>query len=577
MFKLFFLFFFISSTLFQLYAIEREAVLKRIHAHLVVQDFAAACQEAQQGLAYFPNDKLFYEASIKALAHVGDEKGMCEAWNRYANFFPNEAWSNHELHEQMAWAVVCKGAESPVPLIRLYALLGSFFSNDAKGIPLIKRYLHDKNAQIRSAAVQLTSHLRDALLCDEILSLLSEEKNRKVRLGIMKAIGKMKIQEGNALLFSIIADHQTTAEEKAAATAGVLSLFEKIDRQEILTLTSSNRAGLRLLACEAVSHLRSQRDADQMILLASDNNSEVRAAALHSLGLLAFSMDKQPLIQLARAKTQDRSPEVAITAAWLLTIVDPMSSREAFMPLVQHSKRDVRLHAAAAIAATGRYGVALAKDLFKTSQDPFFKMNLAVGLIYQQVHTLEACRSLDTGLINEPGRWMWKEEGPFRVLAPSNVRQEDEIPNAPEAINQLTRLEILNMLAVMRYPGSEAAIRGFLQQHKWGIAGLASALLLMEGDETSLNLIQGLLNDPDARIRMQAALTLSLWGGKEEAIAQLESGYPAADRETKERILEGLGKIGSRRSIPFLIQKLQESQQSLRLIAASSLLQCLYH
>lgn len=561
----------------QLRAAEQDAVLKRIHANIVVQDFAGACQEAQRGLSYFPNDKLLYEAAIKALAHAGDEKGMWDAWNRYSKLFPKEALDNNEIHEQMAWGILWKGAESPLPLIRLFALLGSFFSNDAKSIPLLKRYIQDKNAQIRSAAVQLTSHMRDAQLCDEILALLYQEKDWKVRLGIMKAIGKMKIREGHSLLFSIVADGQTTAEEKAAATAGLLYLFEEIDRKEIEALASSNRAGLRLLACEAVSHLRSQRDADQMMLLASDNNSEVRAAALHSLGLLDFPADKQPLIQLARAKIQDRSPEVATTAAWLLTILDPKSGNEAFMPLVQHSKRDVRLQAAAAIASTGKYGVPLAKALFKTCHDQFFKMNLAIGLIHQQTDTFAACQALDQGLTMEAGRWMWKEEGPFRVLAPSNVKQDDEIPNTPEAINQLTRLEILNILAVMRYPGAEAAIRGFLQQHKWGIAGLASALLLMEGDETSLNLIQGLLNDPDPRIRMQAALTLSLWGGKEEAIAHLEAGYLAADRETKEKILEGLGKIGSRASIPFLLQKLQESQQSLRLIAASSLLQCLYH
>lgn len=577
MFKILFFQLLFCLTTSHIGAVERDAFLKRIHANSIVQDFAAACQEAQQGLYYFPGDKLLSEAHVKALAHAGDEKGMWDAWNQYALLFPKEAFDNYEVHELMAWGVIWKGADSPLPLIRLLALLGAFFSNDAKSIPLLKRYCQDKNAQIRSAAVQLISHMRDAQLCDEMLALLYYEKDWKVRLGIMKAIGKMKICEGRQLLFAKIADNHSTAEEKAAATEGLLYLFEKIDRQEIVTLVHSNRAGLRLLACEVVSHLRSQRDADQMILLASDNHSDVRAAALHTLGLLEFPADKQPLIQLARDKVQDRSPEVAITAAWLLTLLDPNSSKEVFMPLVQHSKRDVRLLAAAAIAATGKHGIPLAKDLFRSSQDQFFKMNLAVGLIYQQTDAFAACQALDDGLTAEQGRWMWKEEGQFRVLAPSDVKQDDDIPNAPEAINQMTRLEILNMLAVMKYPGAESAIRGFLQQHKWGIAGLASAVLLMEGDETSLNLIQGLLNDPDARIRMQAALTLSLWGGKEEAITFLESGYSSADRETKEKILEGLGKIGSRTSIPFLLQKLQESQQSLRLIAASSLLQCLYH
>lgn len=557
--------------------VQAHAFLKRIYAYIAIQDFAAASEEAQRGLSYFPTDKLLLEASIRASAHRGDEKGMWDAWNAYRSRYPEESHGQDELQELMAWAAIWKGADSPQPLIRLYALLGAFFSNDAKSLPVLKRFCRDKNTQLRCAAVKLIGHMRDAQLCDEVLSLVYNEKDWKVRLGALNALGEMKIQEGRSLLLAKIADNQATAEEKSAAIEGLIELLETIDRPEIEALVYSNRASLRLLACEVIRHLRSQRDVDLLMLLASDNHSDVRAIALHTLGLLEFSEDRNSLITLARNKLYDRSPEVAVTAAWLLTLADSKSSHEAFMPLVQHPKREVRLQAAAAIAATGKYGISLTKDLFKMSNDSFFKMNLALGLIYQQTDTFAACQALDFGLNAETGRWMWKEDGLFRILAPSTVKQEDEIANAPEAINQLTRLEILNLLAVMKYPGAEKAIRGFLQQHKWGIAGMASALLLMEGDDVSLNIVQGILEDPDPRIRMQAALTLALWGGKEEAMIYLEAGYATADRETKERIIEGLGRIGSRKSIPFLLQRLQESQQSLRLIAASSLLQCLYH
>lgn len=563
-----------------------EQFLKRAHANLIIKDFVAASQEAKLGLEFYPNERCLNEMHIKTLAQAGDEKGLWDAWNQYVHLFPKVALTDQELHEVMAWGVIWKASESPLPLIRLCALLGAFFSNDAKSTPVLVRFCHDKNSLIRKAAVQLISNMRDAPLCDQILQLLSKEKNYKVRLEIIRAIGKMKIRRGHTALLATIANDQVSAEEKAAAIEAILILLEKVERQEIVSLVSSNRAGLRLLACQVVCHLHCQRDQDQMIRLASDNNSQVRAAALYALGVLVPDQNgltstqqaEFPLVELACSKLQDPSPEVAIIAAWLLTRIAPQSCREAFMPLVKHSNRDIRLKAAAAIAASGKYGVKLALELFHESQDDiFFKMNLAVGLIYQQTETIAACQTLHHGFTAEAGRWMWKEDGPFRILAPSTVKQEDEMPNAPESINQLTRLEILNMLAVMKYPGAEAAIRGFLQQHKWGITGLASVLLLMEGDGTSLDLVQGLLNDLDARIRLQAALTLSLWGGEKEAIAVLESGYASADRDTKEKILEGLGRIGSHTSIPFLLQRLQEPQQMLRLIAASSLLQCLYH
>lgn len=558
-----------------LFSIEQDVVgyLKRISAHLVISDYASASQEAKHALQRFPSDKTLLAAQIKTQAHAGHEKEMWGAWNQYASLYPEDARANQDLHEAMAWGIICKASDSPLPMIRICALLGAFFGNDAKSIVLLKRFCNDKSILIRNAAIQLSSEMRDAQLCDEILLLLKSENIRKIRLEVIKAAGKMKIRAAQPTLIALIANDQTSAEEKAAAVASLFHLFDTIERKEILALTKSDRAGLRFLACQVIGHLRSNRDEDLLFLLASDNHSDVRTAALYALGLLRTPA----AARIAREKLKDPSPEAAITAAWLSTILEAESSKEAFMPLVRHPKRSIRLLASAAIAATGKNGIPLALELFHTSQDPFFKMNLAIGLIHQQTETFAACLALHEGLSANLGRWMWKEENAFRVLSPSDVKQDESISNAPEAIDQLTRLEILNILSVMKYSKAEVAIRGFLQQHKWGITGLASALLLMEGDESSMDLVLGLLKDQDPKIQLQAALTVALWGGREEAIALLESYYSSSDRETKEKILEGFGKVGSRASIPFLLDKLQESQQILRLIAASALLQCLYH
>ncbi|MBA3239413.1 MAG: HEAT repeat domain-containing protein [Parachlamydiaceae bacterium] len=564
-------FFLVFSTLF---STEQDVAgfLNRISAHLVISDYASASQETEHALKFFPSEKTVLAAQIKTFAHSGNEKGMWDAWNHYVNEFPEESQSNQDLQEVMAWGIIWKASYSPLPMIRLCSLLGAFFGNDAKSIVLLKRFCKDKSIPIRNAAVQLSSEMRDAQLCDEILLLLKSENIRKVRLEVIKAAGKMKIRAAQPTLLAIVGNDQTSAEEKAAAIASLFLLFETIERPEILALSKSDRAGLRLLACQVVGHLRSSRDEDLMKILASDNNSEVRTAAMYSLGLL-----RAEATQLARKRLNDPYPEAAVTAAWLLTLNEPESARETFMPLVRNPKRSIRLLASAAIAATGKKGISLAQELFHSSHDPFFKMNLALGLIHQQTETYAACLALQEGLSANLGRWMWKEENSFRVLSPSDVKQDDSISNAPEAIDQLVRLEILNILAVMKYPGAEVALRGFLQQHKWGVTGLASALLLMEGDDSSMDLVLGLLEDQDPKIQMQAALTVALWGGREEAISLLQTNYSTADRETKEKILEGLGKVGSRSSIPFLLDKLQEQQQILRLIAASSLLQCLYH
>jgi len=172
---------------------------------------------------------------------------------------------------------------------------------------------------------------------------------------------------------------------------------------------------------------------------------------------------------------------------------------------------------------------------------------------------------------------MWQQEGQFRTLAPSDLRYNQSIPNFPEVQNQLTRLEIHSVLAIMNFPDAEEAIRTFLKEHSWGVSGVAAVLLLEEGDEAALEIVRELLNDPDQQVRIQAALVLALWGRDESAAETLQQAYPNADRQIKERILEGLGRIGAKDSLPFLVDRLSEPYQSLRIIAASAIVQCINH
>ncbi|MBA3603814.1 MAG: HEAT repeat domain-containing protein, partial [Parachlamydiaceae bacterium] len=304
------IFYLLVFTFAQIDCDSHEDYLKRIQAHFVIMDFDSACQEASQALSFFPCNQNLHGAYIKALSHTGDEKCLWKAWNQYKSLFPEIALANQELQEIMAWGAIWKGAESSLPMIRLCSLLGAFLANDAKSAPLLKKFCRDKNSLVRSAAVQLTGHMRDAQLCEEIYGMLFSENNRKVHLEVIKAIGSMKIKDGQQELFAIIANEHSIAIDKAAAIEALLELLEEIDRERIVSLVISNRAGLRLLACEVVSHLRSDRDADLMVLLTSDNNADVRMSALYALGLLNVSAIKESIARLARMKLQDPSPEV---------------------------------------------------------------------------------------------------------------------------------------------------------------------------------------------------------------------------------------------------------------------------
>lgn len=554
--------------------------LKRIHAHLLIDDAVSASLEANEALKRDPYNSSVHEAHIKALAHAGDEKQMCRAFAQYNSFFPCDPREQRDLYEAMAWGIISAGSHSTSPIIRLSALLAAFFGEDAKSVKQLRLACRDSNSAVRAAAVQLMSHLHDAPLCDEMMRLFEQEKVWKVRQEVIKAIGKMKIRRGREKLLAIVANPHSLAEEKTAAIGALVNLFDTIAEAEIESLARNDRAGLRLLACEVITHLQTSlplpsNAIDLLLFLASDSSSEVRAAALRALGLL--NVDRPSIIELAKKSCADPSVEVAITAAWLLSIREPPSARAAFTPWLKHELPEVRLQAAAALTATGSHAVGYIQEAFYAGVDPFVRVNLALGLIGQGVYLDDVCDALYIELMKGSKRWMRKDLGSFPALVPLIPRYSEGVSGSLEEINQLTRLEILNLLAIVKYPRAQEAIELFLQQKKWGISGLATAVLLTEGDGDVLALIENVIEEAPLPIKAQAALILALWGRGERAIALLEQSYLTADRDTKELILEGIGRIGAISSLPFLLKRFQEPQQTLRLMAAAAVLQCLYH
>lgn len=554
-----------------------DIITQRIDSHIIIGDYSNACNEASQGLQRYPHSKDLWLGYIRACAKSGDEKAMMKAWKGYSDLFPEDR-NNREILECMAWAVIEKGYASSSPLIRVIAMLGAFFSQDAKGVAIILQSLKDENSFIRGAAVKLSSHLHDTTLQEELVEMLHKEKVWGVRLELIDALGALKVTSSKKYLEKIIASEHCHAEEKAAAIQSVVALSENINKEQLSKLVNSDRAGFRMLACEFIAFFDQRDDVDLLLPLISDNHPTVRAKAFQTLGRLRIkSLKSIPVTTLAAKGVKDPDPVVAINAAWVLTIDSPQEGMNVFQKLLHHPIRETRYLAAAALAATGKYGLPLTKEAFKESSDVYVKMNLALGLIGQRNDLKAACDCLYAGLAQQKERWAWGEEDSFKVLRPSNIKHNDTIPNQPEAVNQLTRLEVLQMLAVVHYPHAQQAIKNFLQESNWGITGLASALLLTEGDDEAVVLVKNLLNDNDRKVRIQAALILALWGDGDEVVNLLQNAYHESDKEVKGQILEGIGRVGAGNSLTFLAERLQEPYQTLRIISAAALLECLYH
>lgn len=569
--------FFLLFFSFPLFAAEDVDISRRVYNHLIVHDINSASEEAQKGLQAYPESKSIYSAYIKTLAESGDEKKMLEVWKQFFALFPEEAYHD-ELLETMAWGIIQKGADSPSPLTRVIALLVALFSRDIKGINILHANLHNQSNLIRGVTVQLSATNFDDKLRDEMLDLLQTEKNWQVRLEVIKAMGKMRHKQSKDMLEDILSDAHSHAEEKAVAIQSLVGMLDKVDRQYIEKLTQTDRAGLRLLACQAIQQFDCQDDLDLIYPLFQDPHPDVRKAAIMTLGILRTTHYRdEPVDAFAGQFLQDTDPSVAIAAAWVIMLNNPKKGGEALSQWFTHQNPDIRRLAVSALVASGKYGLPLIQEEFKTTSDPYVKMNLALGLISQRCQINEACQAIYQGISTIKDKWMWEENGPFLALAPSKIKHQDLIPQLPEATNQSTRLDILNILAIMKFDKAPQAIKAFLSDCTDDMTGVASALLLTEGDEDALQIVKDLLNDKDDKVRIHAALILALWGREESIIQLLQSKYPSSSRKQKEQILEGLGHIGSKSSLPFFVDTLNEPYQILRLISACGLIQCLNH
>jgi HEAT repeat protein len=557
-------------------ATEEELLARRIQAHLSIRDDTVAIEEAQRALLLYPHSIPIHEGYIRALARSGEEKKLLQAWSVYVQQFPSKAM-NRELIEEMAWGILQKASNSSSIIMREMALLAAFFSREAKGVTILRQGMRDSNYAVRSVAVKLSGHFHDQKLIAEIERLFKEENVWSVRKEVLKAVGKMKILSLRGDIEALIASDESLAGEKAIAIAALLELLDMMNRTEIERLSASNRAGLRQLACQAIAYFQSYRDLDQLLNLAKDSHPDVRHQALQAIGQLRPVEQSEEIIALAQQGSQDLNYQVAISAAWLLTLYAPHEGQKVFAHLLNDGRREVRSLAATALGATGRYGINLTLNQFHTHHDHYVCLNLALGLIGQRQAIPDSTACILHMLVTNAEKWSILEVGLFSAIINKPLKKTEDPLTSSEDENQLVRLELLNLLAILNTPGTQQAIRKYLLERSWEISATAAVLLLTEGDESAIDLVQQLLTDEQQRVRLQAALILSLWSREESAIQILQEGYPHCDWELKSKILEGLGRIGSIHSVPFLIKVLQEPSQTLRLISAMALIQCLNH
>jgi HEAT repeat protein len=574
--KIYFYTFFLFLS-FCLFADEKE-LLERLNSHILIEDYSSALEEAKSGISKSssPSNKL----KLKYIECLALNDREIEAINELKKIEGiNYESQNHDVMENICWAILNKASKSQQYTTRLMASIGVHFTHDVRAINILSKLMKDTNAIIRSVAIQLSSSYMDKPLKDIVESLFVNERLWFVRLEVIRAIGKMKIFEKQNQLKEIIASDKTTFEEKEIASTALVNISDNINYDEIKSLALSSKAGLRKLACDLASYFNVIEAKDLIVSLVKDPITDVRISALNAICLNYLNeIDEKILKEIILGASKDLNPYVAITASYI-GLLKNYSFSENFFKKYIYNEDDIEgaRFASCALSKVFNKALKLKKQILKNHPDIYVKANLALGLIAERKLLKEASDILFNFLKTQREKLMWEEsKNPlFQVLCPSYLRHIDQIPRYPEGIDQMTRLHILSILAIIDDKKACEGIKDFLKEKGWGITGFASATLLKEGDEEALDIVKELLNEKDQNVKIQAALVLALLGKDETVLGTLQEAYNQVDYNMKIQILEAIGHIANKKSIKFLINILDEPYQNLRVVASSSLIRCI--
>lgn len=554
---------------------ETEAI-KRIHSHLLIHDYYSALKECEESLKTAPESEGLKKVYVRVLAENGKDDEAIMGWKKLGI---DSEKDDTDLLESLAWGVLARSKNSPQFVVSIASLMSAYYTNDVRAVQMLQSQLSSSNALLRSMAAQLSPQYRDGLLINELIRLLGSEKVWFVRLEVIKALGAMEVKEVKEPLKRMITNSRTTAEEKGNAIASLVNIYEHVEEKEFLELIQSKRAGLRHLACQIVTHLDLSDKIPLVEKLLDDPTSDVRVAALSTLYLMGLKSLSPIVLEKMVDITADPHPSVALTAAWTISQYAPETALQVVRKWVYSTDEASRRLAAFILGRMGDTGKKLSHEVLKLSPDPFVKANLALGGIGQGGDPKHLAHILYTFLMIRKEKVMWDgAQSPFfQILAPSKICHVPQVPQYPTMVDHLTRLEILGMLTALKHPKAEEAVKSFLTHQVLGITYAASNTLLEEGGEEAIDILRELLKAEDDNVRVQAALVLALSGGETKAVQVLQEAYFSVDREMKINILGALGHIGDKISIPFLMELLEEPHQILKVIAASALIQCVYH
>lgn len=544
-----------------------------VENRLIIRDAAGAQKAVEKLLKDNPQDLDGLRLLVEVQAMRGNPQAMLAAYDSYLKCQSKESERNFLL-EKICWSILEKGIISPLPMGRAVSLVGAAEAQDCRSPLIVAKALNDQDARVRLLAVRSMQSYPDTVTRKALLQLLQHEVDWGVRMEAVRMLGAMRLEEGKPWLAKWLEDTRLRAEDRAIAIEALVNMTDALSDQELRSMLESNRFALRVIGCQAIAWLHLTDKVDELQKLLNDSHPEVVQSALEAFALLGKSQAIDTT--LLKKLMADSDPKIFLSAARCGLLLKQTQAKEVFRQALKNER--FQFEAVAILGGTGSHGKGLILEAFESSHPLLIQANLALAIISNRMAdgaTLEKAVDCLEHALESHERLCWVPVSLSRFLSLQGERATVEDPTSEDL---LARLQLLGIVATVNPTKAQKWLEQYLLERSWGISGMASLLLLQEGDLQAQQLVRDVMCQKElARCRIQAALILAMWSRDAAAIQLLEESYASSPRELKEYILISLGKIGHERSIPFLTERLKESSEQLRIVAATSLLLTLNH
>lgn len=567
----------LSTSLFGALISTEKEFISKISSLMTVEDHAGARRVSFLTRELYPDSKNVLSLYIRALANDGLLKEALSHLPVIAS--DQDVRQYFSVLESLGWNFLTH-EEGISSVSNIASLLGAYRTRDARCVHLLLKKLNSTNAYDRHLAVKLCMAYSDLPLQRKIQEMLDSEKNYFVKLMLIEAVGKMKIKSCEGKLREMISSNSKTFEERCVAIASLINLSDKPHAKEIEALKVSHKTSMRELCVRLITHFEMTEHLSVLIECLNDRHPTVRAKAL--LGLILLDEDRSVTKGVKRKildLVQNDTIEVSEIAKVALLSVDQEKGLEAFSGSLLGNNQKKARFASRVIGYTGSVSNGLIQNVFRQSTDPIVKANLCLAMVGKELDDFSAAKYLSEFLKEYSEKIMMRSEyGPFFIgVDESVVRHIPYIPNYPNLVDSMTRLQLLAKLSILGVDGVQESMRAFLKNRMWGVSSSAAIMMLEDSKLEDIELLKDLLKDKDPIVRLQAALVLAFYGNDKTVSSVLEKAYAHVEWEKRIMILEAIGVIGHRGSIPFIIEKMKKESFILQKMAAASLLQCLYH